>query len=211
MPIRHDQSRIWSIGIVETHGRRRFGTVYEVDDSPILDDARRGEAISHTAVLAEQFARELNTPFSPPAMPADAVQRDPRELSGDHYVCVGYDHWVADSVASRLVLRHVLDRLPGPCDCPRIAARPVERYPGNPIARHFVGRLGRLSAWPGAHDRRLGTASHAAALRFAASPYSCGDAHGGRVAKVQRHGRRIPSIACGGFARLPTERDGARR
>ncbi len=79
---------------------------HDLDACPpleILDGADDAEA-----VLGELFARELNTPFARPRcrpMRFSAVAAGP----ADHYVCIGYNHWVADSVSARLLARRVLN------------------------------------------------------------------------------------------------------
>jgi NRPS condensation-like uncharacterized protein len=59
--------------------------------------------------LAEHVSRQLNRPFERPTCKPfrfSVVDAGPQS----HYVAVSYDHWVADSVASRLLLRNVLGR-----------------------------------------------------------------------------------------------------
>jgi NRPS condensation-like uncharacterized protein len=80
---------------------------YETDASPPLEVLDGGGAPQ--SVLEAEIERELNRPFDRPRcrpLRFSAISAG----AGSHYVCVGYDHWVADSVASRLILRHVLDR-----------------------------------------------------------------------------------------------------
>lgn len=94
------------VGFIEAdpNGRRYR---HEVDDSPPLEILDGGHCAD--AVLRDLFTRELNTPFDRPRcrpMRISAVAVGP----ADHYVCVGYDHWTADSVAARLVVRRILSR-----------------------------------------------------------------------------------------------------
>lgn len=135
--------RALGIGIVEIAADRRSYR-YEVDDTPPLEVIDGGD--DPMAVLKTQFARELNTPFARPRcrpMRFTAITGD----RGDHYVCVGYDHWVADSVASRLILRHILGRYLD-LDLPENERMPV-LYPQT--YRRVLGRrLGRLRMVRGA-------------------------------------------------------------
>jgi len=111
---------------------------YEVDPSPPLETFDGGD--DPQAVLKELFARELNTPFAQPRcrpMRFSAVTAGPAE----HYVCVGYDHWVSDSVSARLVVRRVFDRylnlgLPD-------NDRPLLLYPDT-YRRVFANHVGKL-------------------------------------------------------------------
>ena len=57
--------------------------------------------------LGEHVARELNRPFDRPVCRPwrfSVIDAGPAA----HYVSTTYDHWVADSVAARLLLRHIL-------------------------------------------------------------------------------------------------------
>ena len=59
--------------------------------------------------LAAHLAHELNRPFERPRCRPfrfSVVEAGP----GSHFVSMIYDHWVADSVGARLVMRHVLGR-----------------------------------------------------------------------------------------------------
>ena len=59
--------------------------------------------------LAAHLARELNRPFARPRCRPfrfSVVDAGPKS----HYVSLTYDHWVADSVGARLLMRHVLGR-----------------------------------------------------------------------------------------------------
>jgi hypothetical protein len=59
--------------------------------------------------LAAHLARELNEPFARPrCQPFRFSVVDAGPTS--HYVSLTYDHWVADSVGARLLMRHVLGR-----------------------------------------------------------------------------------------------------
>jgi hypothetical protein len=64
------------------------------------------------SALADWVTRELNRPFERPRCRPwrfSALEAGPDA----HYVIVAYDHWMADSVAARNVLQHVLDRYCG--------------------------------------------------------------------------------------------------
>jgi len=64
------------------------------------------------AVLAGELTRNLNRPFDRPrCQPIRYSVIDASPWA--HYVVATYDHWVADSVAARLILRHVLGRYCG--------------------------------------------------------------------------------------------------
>ena len=85
------------------------------------------DAESPESALAEHVTRELNRPFDRPRGKPWRFRRLEAE-PGSHYVILTYDHWIADSVAARLVMRHVLDRY---CGWNRPENRqPLERYPG---------------------------------------------------------------------------------
>jgi hypothetical protein len=59
--------------------------------------------------LTAHLARELNRPFARPRCRPfrfGVIDAGP----GSHYVSLTYDHWAADSVGARLLMRHVLGR-----------------------------------------------------------------------------------------------------
>jgi len=103
--------------IRETYARHHLGIVHlsadgrsyrhQTDDSPEVQVLPGGEDPSSR--LTEHITRELNRPFERPTC-------KPLRFSvmsagrGAHYLSTTYDHWVADSVSARLVLRHVLGR-----------------------------------------------------------------------------------------------------
>ena len=95
--------------------------------------------------LAAHLSRELNRPFDRPRCrpfrfsAVDAGQ-------GSHFVSLIYDHWAADSVGARLLMRHVLGRYLG-LSIPE-NEETLELYPGTyreVFARHLQGRH---LAWP---------------------------------------------------------------
>lgn len=92
-------------GFVETDAAGRWYR-HELDQSPPLEILDGGHNVE--AVLRDLFARELNTPYERPRcrpMRFSAVAVGP----ADHYVCIGYNHWTADSVAARLLARRILN------------------------------------------------------------------------------------------------------
>lgn len=112
----------------------RFGT----DSSPTVEVLAGGK--SPERQLATQIAAELNRPFERPRCRPfrfSAIDAGPES----HYITAAYDHWVADSVTARLVLRHVLGRyceLEIPENEDRLAF-----YPGT-YRDAFAHRLGGL-------------------------------------------------------------------
>jgi hypothetical protein len=118
-----------------TYARHRMGIVHissdrlsyrhEVDDSPEVQVLQGGEDPSSR--LAEHTTRELNRPFERPSfrpLRFSVMDAGPKA----HYVTTTYDHWVADSVAARLVMRHVLGRYCG-LEIPE-NREPIDLYPG---------------------------------------------------------------------------------
>lgn len=108
---------------------------YETDPSPPLEVLDGGHHIR--AVLRDLFANELNGPFERPRcrpMRITAVAAGP----ADHYVCVGYDHWAADSVSARIIMRRILGRYL--CLALPNGEPPLEYYPDT-YRRIFAPRL----------------------------------------------------------------------
>ncbi len=95
--------------------------------------------------LAAHLARELNCPFGRPRCRPfrfSVVDAGP----AFHDVSLIYDHWAADSVGARLVMRHVLGRYLA-LDIPE-NEQPLDLYPGT-YRDVFAHRLqGRHLAWP---------------------------------------------------------------
>lgn len=85
------------------------GFRHEADPAPeveVLSGAAQGDA------LAKQVSRELNRPFERPVCRPfrfSVLEAGPQA----HYLVLAYDHWAADSVAARLLSRHVLGRYLG--------------------------------------------------------------------------------------------------
>jgi len=98
---------------------------HEPDEAPEIPVFHGGD--DPESVLAAQLTRELNRPFDRPRCQPirySVVDAGPSA----HYVAATYDHWVADSVAARLILRHVLG---GYCDLAIPEnERPLDLYPG---------------------------------------------------------------------------------
>ncbi len=79
------------------------------------------------SALVDCVTRELNRPFARPQCKPWRFSALEAGLDA-HYVIVAYDHWMADSVAARNVLQHVLDRY---CGWNRPEnRRPLDLYPG---------------------------------------------------------------------------------
>jgi len=95
--------------------------------------------------LVAHLGRELNRPFERPRCRPfrfSVVDASP----GSHYVSLIYDHWAADSVGARLIMRHVLGRYLG-LDIPE-NEESLDLYPGT-YREVFAHRLqGRHLAWP---------------------------------------------------------------
>jgi NRPS condensation-like uncharacterized protein len=98
---------------------------HEPDEAPEIPVLQGGD--DPEAALAAQLTRDLNRPFDRPRCQPirySAVDAGPSA----HYVAATYDHWVADSVAARLILRHVLG---GYCDLALPEnEKPLDLYPG---------------------------------------------------------------------------------
>lgn len=79
---------------------------HEADPAPQIEVL---PGVGGEEALAAQISRELNRPFERPISRPfrfSVVEAGPEA----HYLVLAYDHWVADSVAARLVTRHVLGR-----------------------------------------------------------------------------------------------------
>jgi NRPS condensation-like uncharacterized protein len=123
-------------GFVETDAAGRWYR-HEVDLDPPLEIVDGGHNVE--AVLRDVFARELNTPFARPRcrpMRFTAVAVGP----ADHYVCMGYNHWTADSVAARLLGRRILNLY---LNLGLPEEPPLELYPDT-YREVFAAKLGRL-------------------------------------------------------------------
>ena len=98
---------------------------YEIDESPDVDVLPGGH--DPDARLVEHLTRELNRPFERPRdrpLRFSVIERP----SQGHMLSMTYDHWIADSTAARIILRHVLGRywrLPIPEN-----DYPLDLYPG---------------------------------------------------------------------------------
>jgi hypothetical protein len=136
---------------------------HSADHAPRVEVVQGGA--DPDATLAEHVTRELNRPFERPRCRPwrfSALEAGPDA----HYVVATYDHWVADSTAARLLLRHVLDRY---CDwnLPE-NRRPLDLYPGT-YREVFAHRLTRTRLFgAGAHSLRQWVRSRSVAQM----PYS---------------------------------------
>lgn len=119
---------------------------HETDDSPHPPEVELvvGEEPPKDR-LAAHLARELNRPFGRPRCRPfrfSVVDAGP----ASHYVSLIYDHWSADSVGARLVMRHVLGRYLG-LDIPE-NEETLDLYPGT-YREVFAHRLqSHHLAWP---------------------------------------------------------------
>ncbi len=95
--------------------------------------------------LTAQITRELNRPFERPR--CRPFRFSVVDAGADsHYVSLIYDHWAADSVGARLVMRHVLGRYLH-LDIPE-NDESLDLYPGT-YREVFAHRLqGHHLAWP---------------------------------------------------------------
>jgi NRPS condensation-like uncharacterized protein len=99
---------------------------FETDqDEPAIEVLRAEDGQPEN--LATHLTRQLNCPFARPrcqpvrfSVTADSAQ--------SHLIVATYDHWIADSVGARLILRHVLGRYLG-LEIPE-NEQPLRRYPG---------------------------------------------------------------------------------
>jgi hypothetical protein len=119
---------------------------YEVEDLPHPPEIEvvAGEESPENR-LAAHMTKELNRPFERPrCRPFRFSVVDAGPTS--HYVSLIYDHWAADSVGARLVMRHVLGRYLD-LDIPE-NEEPLDLYPGT-YREVFAHRLqGHHLAWP---------------------------------------------------------------
>jgi hypothetical protein len=134
---------------------------HEADDSPHPPEIEvvAGDGSPQNR-LTDHIARELNRPFERPRCRPfrfSVVAAGP----ASHYVSMVYDHWAADSIGARLVMRHVLGRYLG-LDIPE-NEQPLDLYPGTyrdvfghrlqghrlawPMLRSIRGWLGNRSTW----------------------------------------------------------------
>lgn len=122
------------VGMVQLDNRK-LAYQHSVDAAPRLDvlsgDISAERLNSHlSAELNRPFERPDNRPFRFSVMDTD---------DDTHFVNLTYDHWVADSIGARLVLRHVLGRylqIDDPDNC-----RPLRLHPGT-FRDAFKDRLG---------------------------------------------------------------------
>jgi hypothetical protein len=123
------------IGIVEV-GDDGVSYRHQTDCAPEVTVVRGHE--NPDAMLNDHVTRELNRPFERPRCKPCRFSIVEAE-TGSHYLVVTYDHWIADSTAARMVVRHVLDRY---CGWNRPEnRRPLDLYPGT-YREVFAHRLG---------------------------------------------------------------------
>lgn len=159
------------------------GQAYRAEYSDEVD-VRVASSDENTADYLERcVAAELNRPFE---RPRDCPLRFVLipDQTGSHMLVTTYDHWTADSMSSRLLLRQILARYLG-CTMPG-NERPLETYRGTfrrAFAQHLRwGRLGwaasraigrvvrpaRIAqpAYSSVHDMALGYRLHQAPQDF---------------------------------------------
>lgn len=96
-------------GVAELDSARGTYT-HETDYAPEVELVASGSSPEQT--LCEQVTRDLNRPFERPRCRPfrfSAFAAGPES----HYLTVTYDHWTSDSIAARLLMRHVLGRYYG--------------------------------------------------------------------------------------------------
>ena len=172
---------------------------HAADVAPEIGTSTGGEDADDR--LAEHLTRELNRPFARPICRPfrfSAIDAGPDY----HYVSATYDHWVADSTAARLVLRHVLGRY---CDLDiRENDWPLDLYPGT--YRQILGH--RLHGF-----RLMKAAVHTLHQwpknRSTAEPAYPSPGADGRKSRTVRHSPRHGAAAAGD--RSLDGRDGPRR
>jgi hypothetical protein len=147
-----------NLGFAEVDGDRR-GYRLQLATTPTIEVLEGGP--EPTASLSAHVTRELNRPFGRPGcqpLRFAVIQAGPRV----HYLATTYDHWVADSVGARLILRHILGRY---LDLKIPENRqPLDLYPGTyrevfsrhlgPV--HLAGAVLRsVSRWLGSRSAAL--------------------------------------------------------
>jgi NRPS condensation-like uncharacterized protein len=93
------------IGVVElsADGRTFHWEPGSVDQIPVIAAGRDWQGC-----FSRHITQELNRPFPRPR--CQPLRFSVLETCGSSYLTMSYDHWVADSFATRLILRHVLGR-----------------------------------------------------------------------------------------------------
>jgi hypothetical protein len=119
-----DTYRANGLGIVEVDAEN-LSYCHQTDHSPQIEIVDGG--LNPEATLADHLTKELNHRFARPRCQPwrfSVVDAEPDA----HYLIATYDHWIADGVAARLMLRNVLDRY---CqwNVPE-NRRPLDLYPG---------------------------------------------------------------------------------
>ena len=169
--------------------------------APLLVDA--GTAVRVEGTIDAQFTAELNRPFAPAAPPLRAWVTNGGD--GQTWAGVTYDHWVADSVGVRLLMRRWAQAAAGRRMSPLIPDAPGRWRAGEPVGDlvrglHTSGRLRRC--------RRVGGGDLSAAyLTHELPPGLCGRL----LAAARRRGVRLNDVFTAAAARavaahLPAER-----
>jgi hypothetical protein len=166
---------------------------HEVDDSPNLPEVAlvAGEE-SPDERLTAHITRELNRPFERPRCRPfrfGVVDAGP----ASHFITLTYDHWAADSIGARLVMRHVLGRYLG-LDIPA-NEETLDLYPGT-YRDVFAPQLqGHRLAWPMLRsirswldNRSTWRVAYASARQMAVGYESYG-VQAGTVARVRQFAR----------------------
>ncbi len=120
-----EANALCGLGIAEVSADR--GSYwFEVDEEPPRIEVLRKED-GQPEHLATHLTRQLNSPFPRPRCRPVRFSVVP-ESAESHLVLATYDHWIADSVGARLILRHVLGRYLG-LEIPE-NDQPLRLYPG---------------------------------------------------------------------------------
>jgi len=102
----------WGRAIVEAGGRyASFGPCDDVEVRQAMDVSPGG------AELDREVAAELNRPFDRPECRPIRFVFAAEGAAACHWIVATYDHWTADSVATRLLMRRILaEYLGNPCE-----------------------------------------------------------------------------------------------
>jgi hypothetical protein len=165
---------------------------YHSDPNPDIEVISAGDDAESS--LEAYLSKELNRPFERPR--CRPMRFGVMEIGPDaHYVSVTYDHWAADSIAIRLILRRVLGRYCG-LQIPE-NDRPLELYPGT-YREVFAHRLGgaqlgaaavrTLGQW--LHDRTAGRVAYSSTKQMAVN-YELYRARPGTVSQLRDFARSL--------------------
>jgi hypothetical protein len=129
------------------------GVTYRYQTDPNPEIRMISDVADLESSVQEQVARELNRPFGRPVcqpMRFSVVEND----SDSHYLIATYDHWTADSISARMVLRRILGQYCN-LEIPD-NDRPLDLYPGtyrevfaNHLSKTRLGTsaLGMFKQW----------------------------------------------------------------